>query len=62
MAEYYIIHPNGREKLKAADKQAALNEFREHWTARADWIKGKKPLVRRLMETRTEEIHSEPIP
>lgn len=60
MTDYYIIHPNGREKLKASDREEAFKEFDNHWTAKADWAKGKKPLLRRLIETRTEEIHSEP--
>jgi hypothetical protein len=58
---YYIIHPNGREKLKATDAIAAMAEFKKHWTAKADWIAGKKPLVRRLIETTSTEFLSEPI-
>lgn len=61
MSDYYIIHPNGREKLRATTDWEATVEFSEHWSSKADWLKGKKPLVRRLMKTTTIEILSEPI-
>jgi hypothetical protein len=61
MNVYYIVHPNGREKLPSTNRTEALNDFRNHWTSTSDWISGKKPLVRRLIETTSEEIHAEPI-
>lgn len=53
---YYIIHPRGRQKLKATSERAALEEFKNHWSASADWLKGKKPLVRRLVREVSEEV------
>lgn len=61
MNRYYIIHPNGRQKLNATDRVAARKEFDNHWTAKATWLQGKKPLVRRLIEERQEEVYSEPL-
>jgi hypothetical protein len=58
---YYLIHPNGREKLKADNSVDAKREFRDHWTADANWVRGKKPMYRRLIETRSEEILTEDI-
>lgn len=59
MYTFYIIHPNGREKLDSQNVADAMVEFQRHWTAKATWLEGKKPLVRRLMQTHTSEIHRE---
>ncbi len=61
--KYYIIHPNGREKLRAQTRDDAINEFNSHWTTTVDveWVKGKKPLSRRLIETTSKEIINEPL-
>lgn len=62
MNVYYIVHPNGREKLPSTNREEALRDFSNHWTAKGNWMRGKKPLVRRLIETTSDEIHCEPIP
>lgn len=66
IVNYYIIHPNGREKLKPTPKndEEALIAFKNHWTATANWMtnimisgKSKRSLVKECKEEIfTEEI------
>jgi hypothetical protein len=37
MAKYYIIHPNGRSKLKATTDEEAVAAFNEHYALTARW-------------------------
>ena len=37
MAKYYIIHPNGRDKLNASTDEKAVKAFNTHYAMRARW-------------------------
>lgn len=52
---YYIKHPNGREKIKSNPKNdvEAIEAFKNHWTANANWVGNKK---RVLVKEVKEEI------
>ena len=50
---YYIKHPNGREKIKPTpcSDAAAIEAFKSHWSAKADWVSGKqRVLVKEVKE------------
>lgn len=57
---YYIKHPNGREKIVPVpmNDAEAIEAFRNHWTATANWASGKK---RVLVKETKEEIYEEAI-
>ena len=55
---YYVVHPNGREKLgENISPEEANRLFADHWTAKAHWVVdgGTRKLVRTLTETIIEE-------
>ena len=50
---YYIKHPNGREKIKPTPRSDAdaIEAFKSHWTAKANWASGKqRVLVKEVKE------------
>ena len=58
--EYYIKSPNGRQKITPTpvSDAAAIQEFKNHWTATVTWVKnGKRVLVKEVKE----EIFSEDV-
>jgi len=56
--KYYVIYPKGRERLLATNRRDAMVLFHNHWSARASYVGNAKgtPLVRRLIEERSEEL------
>ena len=55
---YYIVHPNGREKIgENITGKEALELFHKHWTASANWVvdKGKRKLIKTETTTVCEE-------
>ncbi len=58
MIKYFIIYPMGRERLKADNRADAIEAFNNHWSAAATYYESKNgsPMVRRLIEERSEEI------
>lgn len=59
---YYIVSPNGREKLPDCDNVSeaeALIAFQKHWTAKAKFFcKGKRILVKEVKtEIHIEDVH-----
>ena len=55
---YYIVHPNGREKIgENITVEKALELFNVHWTVSANWVvdKGKRKLIKTETTTVCEE-------
>lgn len=49
---YYIKHPNGREKIKPTPRSDAdaIEAFKSHWAVKANWVSGKRVLVKEVKE------------
>lgn len=48
---YYIIHPNGRQRILADDDQEAMEKFLSHWSQKARWSMDN-PSFQLLKETK----------
>ena len=55
--EYYVLYPNGREKLRADNDMEAEDAFREHWTRTKDFPvtkRGRNPMRKLVKYIRNE--------